>query len=234
MKIDKIFIINLENRTDRKEEVLNEMVKIKANQVAEIEVFKAIRPNKILIEKWNKNFINPLPAWALQRKLDPENYRLGALGCLLSHLTIIQKSLNLNYENILILEDDAEFTSYQEDLSTILKKYEKFIDNILNNRGIFYLGGNNSIAGMKHLVDNLYLTYGTFTTSSYIINKKTMQFISDKIIGYPKEIDKFYCENIQPNFQCITIHPPIIKQRISYSDILNQTADYDLKTLKLT
>jgi GR25 family glycosyltransferase involved in LPS biosynthesis len=58
MKIDKIFIINLENRTDRKAEVLNEMIKMKANDLCEIEVFKAIRPNNELLEKWNPNFLD--------------------------------------------------------------------------------------------------------------------------------------------------------------------------------
>jgi glycosyl transferase family 25 len=234
MKIDKIFIINLENRTDRKAEVLNEMIKMKANDLCEIEVFKAIRPNNELLEKWNPNFLDPMPQWAIQKNINPNIYKIGALGCLLSHLTIIQKSLSLGYENILIFEDDAEFLSSKKDLKYIINKYGNFILKFLNNFGIFYLGGNNSRLGMRHLIENIYLTYGTFTTSSYIINKKCMQFIVDKIIGYPKEIDKFYCELIQPNFQCITLHPPIVTQRKSYSDILNQETDYDLKTLKTT
>lgn len=234
MKIDKIFIINLENRTDRKAEILNEMIKIKANEVCEIEVFKAIRPNNELLEKWNTNFLNPMPDWTKGKNINPNNYKIGALGCLLSHLTIFQKSLNLGYENILIFEDDAEFLSSKVDLKCIINKYTNFITKFLNNFGILYLGGNNSKFGMRHIIENIYLTYGTFTTSSYIINKKCMKYIVDKIIGYPKEIDKFYCEIIQPNFQCITIHPPIVSQRKSFSDILNQETNYDLKTLKNT
>tara|TARA_B110000027_G_scaffold39325_1_gene43402 strand:+ start:3027 stop:3725 length:699 start_codon:yes stop_codon:yes gene_type:complete len=232
MKIDKIFIINLESRTDRKDEILNEMQKIKANELCEIEVFNAISPTIELIEKWNPNFLNPIPKWAQKQNIDPNHYRLGSFGCLLSHFSIIKKSLSLGYENILIFEDDAEFTSYKEDLSTILNKYSNLIKKALDNFGIMYLGSNNNEKTIRKIIDNIYLTYGSLAAHSYIINKNAMQFISDNLISYPKEIDQFYQEIIQQQFQCITIYPPLVQQRKSFSNILNKNVVYNFKNIR--
>lgn len=232
MKIDKIFIINLESRTDRKNEILNEMQKIKAHELCEVEVFNAICPTIELIEKWNSDFLNPIPEWAQKENIDPNNYRLGSFGCLLSHFSIIKKSLSLGYENILIFEDDAQFISYKEDLYTTLNKYLNFIKIALDNFGIMYLGSNNNQKTIRKIIDNVYLTYGSLTTHSYIINKNAMQFISDNLIGYTKEIDKFYQETIQQQFQCITISPPLVQQRRSFSNILNKNVSYKFKNIK--
>jgi GR25 family glycosyltransferase involved in LPS biosynthesis len=158
--------------------------------------------------------------------------KIGALGCLLSHFTIIQKAYANDYDNILIFEDDALFKKKDKSLPEILKKYDTFFDKIVKEYGIFYLGGNNSEFGMRKIIDNIYLTYGTYTTSSYIISKDCMKFVIDNLTGYPKEIDKFYQEIVQKKKYCFTIHPPIVVQRESHSDITDKQVNYDLNTLK--
>ena len=85
MKLDKIYVINLEYRKDRKTQILNELKKVDASNV---EIFSAIRPKEGLINHWNHSFLNPLPTWY---RGNATNYRIGALGCLLSHLTIMKK-----------------------------------------------------------------------------------------------------------------------------------------------
>jgi len=223
MKIDKIFVINLEYRTDRKEQILNELKKVNALNV---EIFSAIRPQKDLISKWNKNFLDPIPSWY---NGDATSYRIGALGCLLSHLTIMKKAIKENLDNILILEDD---TIFLEDLTIekITNRYNKFLDKV--DYGIFYLAGNTAKSGIKHIIKEVYLTYGTLTTGSYIISRKCMEYIVNNIIGYPKEIDKYFMEEIQNKFSCFICIPNITRQRPSYSDIINQNTDYDLNKLK--
>ena len=47
------------------------------------------------------------------------------------------------------------------------------------------------------MVKEVYLTFGTLTTGSYIINRKCMEYIVNNINGYPREIDKYYLEEIQ-------------------------------------
>lgn len=84
----KIYIINLPERTDRKKEIILELTK-RGLEVdsGKIEFFSAIRPQ-------NKQ----------------EFPSLGARGCFLSHLEILKKAEQENLEQILIIEDDLEFS----------------------------------------------------------------------------------------------------------------------------
>ena len=213
MKIDKIYVINLEHRKDRKKEIMEELSKMKVDDLGKVEIFRGIVPNEEILNKWNPNFIKPLPDWAKAANLNEKKYRIGALGCLLSHFTIIQKAIANGYENILIFEDDAEFKEKDKSLPEILKKYDTFFDKIVKEYGIFYLGGNNAEHGMRKIIDNIYLTFGTYTTSSYIISRDCMEFVSENLTGYSKEIDKFYQEIVQKKKYCFTLHPPLIVQR---------------------
>ena len=77
--LDKILIINLKHREDRKNEILQEL-------------------NKFQIEKDKIIFIE-----AVYNKKD------GALGCTASHIKCMEYALNNNLDNVLILEDDYDF-----------------------------------------------------------------------------------------------------------------------------
>ena len=77
--LDKILIINLKHREDRKNEILQEL-------------------NKFQIEKDKIIFIE-----AVYNKED------GALGCTASHIKCMEYALNNNLDNVLILEDDYDF-----------------------------------------------------------------------------------------------------------------------------
>ena len=223
MKLDKIYVINLDYRKDRKAEMLKELEKVDASNV---EIFSAIRPKEELIKHWNSSFLDPLPDWY---NGNATNYRIGALGCLLSHLAIMKKALKENNQNILILEDDTMFINTLT-IDKIINRYSKFLDK--TNYGIFYLAGNTAENAIKHMVKEVYLTFGTLTTGSYIINRKCMEYIVDNINGYQCEIDKYYLEEIQNKFSCFICIPNITKQRPSYSDIINKNTDYDLNKLK--
>lgn len=223
MKLDKIYVINLEHRKDRKVEILKELKKVDASNV---EIFSAIRPKEDLIKHWNPSFLDPLPDWYHG---NATTYRIGALGCLLSHLTIMKKALNENYENILILEDDTMFIN-NITIPQIVNRYSNFLDK--TDYGIFYLAGNTAANGIKGMVKEVYLTFGTLTTGSYIINRKCMEYIVNNINGYPREIDKYYLDEIQNKFPCFICIPNITRQRASYSDIINQNTNYDLNKLK--
>ena len=106
MKIDRIFIINLKNRKDRKLHIIKELQRVKATNY---EFFEAIKPKESELRTWCENYINPLPPWFIQSKKDPLKYRIGALGCLKSHYEIIKISKQRGYKNVLILEDDTKF-----------------------------------------------------------------------------------------------------------------------------
>lgn len=93
---DKIFIINLKNRTDRKEKMIRKMEKVGITNYQFVEAINGYQqPYLSLYHHKHRTqgfFENP-----------------GALGILLSALKVLVWSLKHNYKKILILEDDAVF-----------------------------------------------------------------------------------------------------------------------------
>ena len=207
--MDKIFIINLKERTDRKQSILNELHK---NGIINFEFFNAIKPKIQDIHKWNIKFCSHHKG--LQNIL---GYKTGALGCLLSHYSIIKTSLKRNYEKIMILEDDAIFKNDPNILG-------KYMDE-LNNFDMLYLSGSH-LGTKEKINNNIIKIKGTYTTTGYIITRPVMEYLVKNIEGYSKEIDVFYAEEIQPIFNCYCTIPHIIYQNEGYSDIQCKEVKY--------
>jgi len=77
--VDKVFVINLKNRVDRKKEIIKELEKVK---ITDYEIFSVEKPTVEELNKWNPNFI--------KGKIQSE--RLGAFRCLRSHFEIIREA----------------------------------------------------------------------------------------------------------------------------------------------
>ena len=217
MNIDKIFIINLKTRLDRKRQIINEMNKQNISQ-NEYEIFTAVRPSIQDVNNWNSRYCEHC-----RKDIHPRNfdgYRQGCLGCLQSHVEICKLALIRGYKNILILEDDTEFI---ENYSK-LEEYSKQIDH---NYDMLYLAGSH--LGKKiSLTNNINKVVGTHTTGSYCIKENAMKYLIDNINGYLKEIDVFYAQEIQTRFNCYSISHHITKQRDGYSDIQQIKVSYKL------
>lgn len=213
MNIDKIFIINLKHRTDRKEHVLKEL---KEQNITNYEFFEAIKPTTEEVNKWNPNYCHYVKKDVHPLKF--ENYRIGCLGCLKSHLEIIKLSLERNYNNILILEDDTKFVNPFTNLI-------EYSDQIHNTYDMLYLSGSH--CGKKETVsNNIIKIEGTNTTGSYLITKNVMEHIVKNINNYDKEIDVFYSKEIQPKYNCYCVIPHITHQLSGYSDIQQSLVNY--------
>ncbi len=85
---EKIFIINLKERSDRRKEIAAELKKINISE-EEYEFFEAVRP----IEKG-------------------EFRTIGAKGCFMSHLGVLKEAKRRGLKNVVILEDDVAFRKY--------------------------------------------------------------------------------------------------------------------------
>ena len=53
MLIYKVYIINLEHRTDRKQQIISELSRV---GITNYEFFKAIKPTIETVKKWNSRF----------------------------------------------------------------------------------------------------------------------------------------------------------------------------------
>ena len=92
---------------------------------------------------------------------------------------------------------------------------------------MLYLAGSH--LGIKQQVtSNIIKILGTHTTGSYLIKEEAMRYFVDNIISYSKEIDVFYAQDLQKNFNCYCMQPHITKQREGYSDIQQANVKYKL------
>ena len=214
--IDKIFIINLKHRTDRKKLVLNELEKQNIPP-EQYEFFNGVRPTIEDISKWNKKFCHHVLNDVEPKKL--EKYLIGCLGCLKSHVEIAKISLERGYNNVLVLEDDIEFIRNFEDIL--------LFSNQIDYYDMLYLSGSH-LGSKTKVSENLMKVEGTHTTGSYLINKTGMEFLVNNIQGYEKEIDVFYATVLQPKLKCYCTFPHITKQRDGFSDIQQNLVSYEL------
>lgn len=209
MSIDRIFIINLDSRPDRWEKIEQQL---KDKNITNYERFSAIRPtDKIL--KNHKFFL---------RKHD-NIYRIGTLGCLLSHYDVIKLAKQRKYTNILILEDDTEFLESFDN-------FDNFFNSLLSLDSEFkmcYLSGSH-IEPYINISTNIAKVNKTYTTGSYIINCSLFNHVLEKLIDYHCEVDKFYANEIQPKFNCYCFIPHLTKQSDGFSDIQQKTVSYKL------
>lgn len=216
MNIDKIFIINLEKRTDRKEEMMKEMEK---HNIQNYEFYNADRPSIQDIIQWNNNYCNHVKT-SFRNAQKFLMYQIGSLGCLKSHLGVCKLALERKYKNVLILEDDTQFIHNLDMLA-------EFSSQINNEYDMLYLCGSHN--GVRETVSkNIVKTAKTHTTGSYLITENAMKYLVDNIQSYTKEIDVYYADEIQSRFSCFCALPHITKQRDGFSDIQQSNVSYKL------
>ena len=219
MNIDRIFIINLKHRIDRKNTIIKEMKKL---DISNYEFFDAIRPAPDYIQNCNPNFLKKEGSSELKARLNrasisEDSYRIGSFGCLKSHYEVIKLALSRNYQTILILEDDTMF------IQDFNKIYE-YANQIHNNFDMLYLCGSHF--GQRKIVSqNISRIKGTFGTLAYLISKSVMKFVIDHLLSYNKEVDSFYANVVQKEFNCYCTFPHITCQTSGYSDIIYKQVD---------
>ena len=195
---DKVYCINLDRRIDRWDETMNEF------------------------EKWGlKDYVERYSG--IDGKDIENNTKInnGELGILLTHLKIITEAKEKNYKNILILEDDIEFTEKINDI-------DDYMSLVPTDWDMIYFGGNHnkhmgkSINFINDKIIKLNDTYGIHCVA---LNNSVYDVILEIIIGKNKAIDVYYAD-IQKSYNCYGFNPSIALQRESFSDIQNKNVNY--------
>ena len=195
---DKIYCINLDRGTDRWDETQTELKKWGLEN--EVVRYSGIDGNTLKNETQIKG---------------------GELGILNTHLKIINESKEKEYKNILILEDDIEFTEK-------IKLLDEYMSIVPNDWDMIYFGGNhNKHMGKKinYLNDKIIKLEETYGIHCVAINDSIYDLILNVIDKRKKPIDVYYAD-IQKNYNCYGFNPSIALQRVSYSDIQNKVTDY--------
>jgi len=197
---DKTFCINLDRRKDRWEECLTEFNKY---NLLDIERFTAIDGNNLPQVK--SGFVTP-----------------SRLALVLTNIDILEKAIQNNYESILILEDDVEFTNEVNKIS----EYFKFLPE---DWDMLYFGGNHNqhmgIAPPKIINEKVCKLHHTFSTHCVAINKRAFTTILNRLKKRDNALDVIYVE-LQSTLNAYSFYPMIATQRVSFSDIENRVTDY--------
>jgi len=142
----------------------------------------------------------------------------GELGCLLSHLNILNEIVANNYQRTLILEDDVEF---HDNLNSLFSEY---IQQPPPNWDMLYLGGSHHSKNVE-FTKNVHRIYQTYTTSSYAITLEAAKKLIPMVKKANIQVDVIYSD-FQKTNNCYAFMPPLAWQRTGYSDIQNMWCEY--------
>ena len=162
IKIDKVYVINLEESKDRLDVITAQLNKenIAFNRIAGVNGSR-LQYDQLYKKKIIKHY----------------NLKKGALGCSLSHISIWKRIIRSKYNNHLVIEDDVILTS------NLLQKFKIIQQQIPTNYDIVYFGGSN-IHGTKYsknlITPIMNNKYGSTTNTGMIgmlINKKCVPLL---------------------------------------------------------
>jgi glycosyl transferase, family 25 len=153
-----------------------------------------------------------------------ELHQNPARGCLESHIEILIDAKERGLKNVLILEDDIEILDNFLNINW---------NNVPSDWDMLYLGGNHYEI-LEH-TSNDFKKIRSWSTYAYAINSSLFDIIIQESINANKEIDKFYLENIHPNYNCYMTNPKVIIpcDGENYSDIMKQNMDYSFLRNKI-
>jgi len=189
---DKIYVINLKQEVEKK--IIIEK-KLKELNI-EYTIFEAVDGQKL-------------------KNVKLLNYgTLGAVGCRLSHMKILEDAVKNNYTSILVFEDDVIF---RKDFNKHLEEQYSTIKNNNVNWKLLYLGCSyhglpKNIKNSIDYVETIGNAYGAFAVG---IHKDIYNVILNHIKNTNKVYDDILAQNIQPNYKSIVFNPQIVSAIVS-------------------
>ena len=193
---DNIFIINLQRRSDRREQMIKKLAEANIITYEFIEALDGLDPDiHNQFNQTSNTSTNPIVT-------------VGHFACLLSHIKAIQLAKSRNYSNIMILEDDVYFC-------------DGFLARLTNlmvpQYDMIYLGG---IISKKKLFlsewafCNGYKIMGAY---GYILSKSIYDIVLEKLEKLLEYVDLLYIKQIQPNYKVLLLND-FIKTDLTSSD----------------
>ena len=200
-----IYIINLNERNDKKIYMMNQLNNLNINHY---QFFNAFKITKDQLQNYpfikSESFLNHLNI----------HYVIGSAGCKISHYELI-KNLENNNKFTLILEDDVVLeTNFMNYIFTSLNQlHNKYFD-------LLYLGCNLDNKDENHLISNNVLSVKyPKTTTAYLIKNSNTNNILSTIQNTFNEIDEAYSQSSQLIKYCV--YPMIAYQKNLKSDIVS-------------
>ncbi len=166
------------------------------------------------------------------QRFDAIKMDIGAIGCSLSHLKILQNALKQGLDHVLIVEDDIKFLNPEK----FKANFNKFLETHGNNWDVILFAGNN-MPPYEEIDETCIRVSRCQTTTGYLVNgpyiKKMVENIKmgvSHLLRKPEQaslyaIDKFWF-SLQEKDNWFLIVPPTVVQREDYSDIEKKVTNY--------
>ena len=193
----KIYVINLKERTDRKEHILKQLEKINCE---EYNLIEAVDGSKIE----NTSRIKP-----------------GAFGLLMTYKKIYSDWENSKKSDILIIEDDCLFV---DDFN---KKLNRYVDHLPSDWDMVYFGANHNYhMGQKTQKVNEYTIKlnNSYAAHCVLLKGHVFENLINLIDKTPLEVDVLMAQ-LQKKYNSYSSHIPLTTQIPSYSNIENKPVD---------
>jgi glycosyl transferase family 25 len=145
----------------------------------------------------------------------------GFIGCLLSHLAVIEECKDL--DRFMILEDDVLFQPNAATLTKLALEQLKRVE-----WDMLYLGCNPQ-KSIHRFSQNTYRIKNSWCAHAIIFNgKRVTDFIlkNKELAHEHQRIDVFYEKVIQERFTCLGVYPIAATQMDNHSDITHKTNYY--------
>ena len=204
---DRVYIINLASREDRRKEMRDQLKRIGVGMTdSNVEFFEATRPDS-----------------------RGEFPSIGARGCFQSHLNVLQDAKDKNYSSILIFEDDLNFSN------DFLSRFADMFRELQEQSWAFFYGGYRIDTGIDRHLEGCVLIQPTDTLGcthflalrapAIDIAMAHLDAMSKRsagdILGGPMHVDGAYCwvRSSNPELNTFIANPELGYQRSSRSDI---------------
>ena len=159
--------------------------------------------------------------------------KYGAVGCTMSHIKCIELAKSRDYEYVFICEDDITFLNPE----LLKENIQKFAENDEIRWDMLIIGGNN-VPPYQQIDDYCARVFYCQTTTGYIIKKqyydtllKNFKESATNLMRNPENKREFaidmYWKKLQMCDFWYMITPPTVTQYENYSDIEEQTTNYD-------
>jgi len=157
------------------------------------------------------------------QRFDAISHEKGLIGCVKSHIAVLELAISQNWKNVLIVEDDMQWSSNFSEV--VLRKL------LSQSYDVIGLGGT-----LVNYNRNTYKASFFSTTTAYVISNHYYSVLLENFRqGCQKLVESYepqkyaldrYWQQIQARDNWYIIMPPICIQRPSYSDIENTDVNY--------
>ncbi|GAL83404.1 glycosyl transferase [Sporocytophaga myxococcoides] len=201
-KVDHVYLINLDERTDRLESATNECNKIGLP----FERVSAVNGSALNLTVQSYSAFDDL------------YWNAGAYGLLLTTLKILKDAKVKGYKSILILEDDVFFKPEINDLADL------YFPHLPNDWQMILFGAEHCLKPSKYK-GNLSLARYSFCLHCYAINHIIFDYYIHLLEKQNKQIDLITAEDLQPLMKTFVFTPDLAGQTASWSNIQERPVD---------